>query len=280
MDVFPDIASLRSRLEEERRRGRRIAFVPTMGNLHDGHIGLMKQARQRADRVVASIFVNRLQFAPGEDFEKYPRTYEGDCEQLRSCGVEVLFAPGEQELYPEPQTYLVEPPEIGQVLEGEFRPGFFRGVATVVLKLFNVVQPHVAVFGKKDFQQLAVVRGLVRQFALPIEIVAGETARAPDGLALSSRNGYLTASERAIAPLLYRVLQETAASIRAGHRDYPALERAAAGKFDLNQWKPDYVAVRKGADLKSPSPEDRQLVILAAAWLGATRLIDNLELSL
>jgi pantoate--beta-alanine ligase len=280
MDVLADIAALRARLAAERAAGRRIAFVPTMGNLHDGHLALVRQARSEADVVVASIFVNRLQFAPGEDFERYPRTFDADCDKLRSCDVEVLFAPTEAELYPAPQVYRVQPPELGDTLEGEFRPGFFAGVCTVALKLFNIVQPDVAVFGKKDYQQLTVVRGMVHQLALPLRIVAGDTVRAADGLALSSRNGYLSSRERAQAVHLYRALQDVAAALRGGVRDFAALEQAARSTLEKNQWKVDYVAVRKAVDLQWPADDEPYLVVLGAARLGSTRLIDNLEVAL
>jgi len=275
MDIIAPIADLRSRLAGERA----VAFVPTMGNLHEGHIALMRQAREHGSCVVASIFVNRLQFGPNEDFDRYPRTFGADCEKLRACGVDVLFAPTESDLYPEPQACFVDAPALGGILEGEFRPGFFRGVATVVNKLFNIVQPQAAVFGRKDYQQLQVVRNMVRQMALPVRIVSGETARAADGLALSSRNGYLAPAERSEAPRLYGVLQALADDLRAGNRDHPALERAATEKLVNNQWRVDYVAVRKQADLQFPTASDRDLVILAAAWLGKTRLIDNIELT-
>ena len=275
MDIIQGVADLRARLSGEDS----VAFVPTMGNLHEGHIALMRQARAHGRCVVASIFVNRLQFGPNEDFDRYPRTFEPDCEKLRECGADVLFAPTETDLYPEPQTYLVEPSSLGNMLEGEFRPGFFRGVATVVLKLFNIVQPQAAVFGLKDYQQLQVIRNMVRQLALPIDIVSGQTARAPDGLALSSRNGYLSAAERAEAPRLYKVLSELADRLQGPREDIAALERDATEKLLKNQWKVDYVAVRKQADLQSPSSSDVSLVVLAAAWLGKTRLIDNIEVS-
>jgi pantoate--beta-alanine ligase len=277
MEIVGDIAGVRSRLSRERRAGRGIAFVPTMGNLHEGHLALMRQARTEGDVVVASIFVNRLQFAPGEDFERYPRTFEADCDKLRSCGVDVVLAPDEVELYPEPQGYRVVPPGLADLLEGAFRPGFFAGVCTVVLKLFNVVQPDVAVFGKKDYQQLAIVQNMVRQLALPIRIVAGETVRAPDGLALSSRNAYLSDAERARAPQLREQLSAIAQALQSGRRDFAQLERQAINYLHKNQWQVDYVAVRKRLDLQSPAPEDRTLVILGAARLGSTRLIDNLE---
>ncbi len=253
------------------------AFVPTMGNLHEGHLSLVRLARERAPLVVASIFVNRLQFAPHEDFDTYPRTFERDCELLRGAGCHIVFAPPEAELYPEPQSCRVlPPPALADILEGEFRPGFFTGVCTVVLKLLNIVQPSVAVFGKKDYQQLLVVRHMVRQLALPVDIVAGETHRAGDGLALSSRNGYLGTAERAEACALAQALRQVADALRAGRSDIAALEQAAQQQLAARGWKPDYVAVRRRADLAAPQPGDA-LVVLAAARLGSTRLIDNLE---
>ncbi len=256
----------------------RIVFVPTMGNLHAGHIALMQQARAHGNVVVASIFVNRLQFRPGEDFEKYPRTFAADCEKLLAAGVDHLFAPSEAELYPEPQQYVIEPPaKHASILEGEFRPGHFCGVATVVMKLFAIIQPQAALFGKKDFQQFMVLSAMVREFALPIEIIPGETVRAADGLALSSRNGFLSATERAEAPRLFHLLQRVATTIRAGNLDYTKHEAAAKAELQDSGWIPDYVAVRKRIDLQSPT--DRSpLVVLAAARLGNTRLIDNIEI--
>ena len=274
MQIHDTIAGLRA----ARARAGRAALVPTMGNLHEGHIALMTQARAHADQVIATIFVNRLQFRPGEDFEKYPRTFADDCARLEAAGVEHLFAPGEGEMYPQPQSYHVEPPpDQAGVLDGEFRPGHFRGVATVVMKLFQIAQADVALFGKKDYQQLMVIRNMVREFNLPLEIVPGETVRAADGLALSSRNGYLSASERAEAPRLYRLLTEMAVEIRQGARNYAELEAKAMNILSMNGWAPDYVAVRKKLDLQSPSAHDSGLVVLAAARLGSTRLIDNLE---
>lgn len=253
------------------------AFVPTMGNLHEGHLSLVRLARAGGGPVVTSLFVNRLQFAPHEDFDTYPRTLERDCELLRGAGCDIVFAPAERELYPEPQRFVVQPPaELADILEGHFRPGFFTGVCTVVAKLFHCVQPRSAVFGKKDYQQLMVVRRMVQQLALPIEIVAGETGRADDGLALSSRNGYLSAAERAEAPALARELKRLAQRLRDGERDLAALERDAMEALSRRSWAPDYVAVRRRADLGVPSAGDA-LVVLAAARLGSTRLIDNLE---
>ncbi|MCX8086014.1 MAG: pantoate--beta-alanine ligase [Rhodocyclaceae bacterium] len=279
MQIYTTIAACRAALGTERQAGRRIVFVPTMGNLHEGHIALMQKAREHGDCIVASIFVNRLQFRPGEDFDKYPRTLEADCEKLVAAGVDYLFAPPEAELYPSPQRYVVEPPpEHAAILEGEFRPGHFRGVATVVMKLFSIVQPHAALFGKKDYQQFMVLSSMVREFALPIEIIPGETVRAPDGLALSSRNGYLSPEERAEAPRLYRTLLNVAEAVRSGCRDYARLETEAMDHLRAHGWVPDYVAVRKRIDLQCPTPEDISLVVLAAARLGSTRLIDNLEI--
>jgi pantoate--beta-alanine ligase len=249
-----------------------------MGNLHEGHIALMKEAHNYADTVVASIFVNRIQFRPGEDFEKYPRTFEADCEKLAAAGVAHLFAPDEKEMYPQPQQYHVEPPpEQAGILEGEIRPGHFRGVATVVMKLFSIVQPQVALFGKKDFQQLMVLRNMVREFALPIEIVAGDTVRAADGLALSSRNGYLSETERAEAPRLHATISKVVEAIRGGNRDFASLEAEAMAELRAKKWLPDYIAVRKKIDLQWPAAHDTGLVVLGAALIGSTRLIDNLE---
>ncbi len=280
MKVVHTIQELRDHLRGQNR----VSFVPTMGNLHEGHLALMKLARQHGDPVVASIFVNRLQFGPNEDFDRYPRTLRDDIEKLEKArDVYVLFAPDEREMYPEPQNYRVQPPDdLGDILEGEFRPGFFGGVSTVVLKLLSCVQPRVAVFGKKDYQQLMIVRNMCRQFQLPVDIVAHETVRADDGLALSSRNRYLSPAERAEAPALYQALQSLRQQVAAGARDLPAIERAAAQALAARGWQVDYLAVRRQRDLQAPQPQDlaagEPLVALAAAKLGATRLIDNLEL--
>jgi pantoate--beta-alanine ligase len=275
MQIHSSIPELRAAL----RQHQRVAFVPTMGNLHAGHIALMSEARSHGATVVASIFVNRLQFGPNDDFDRYPRTFQADCELLAAAGVDLLFAPSEAELYPEPQQYHVDPPGIQHQLDGEFRPGHFRGVATVVLKLFNIVQPQVALFGKKDYQQLMVLRNMTRQLALPVDIVGGETIRADDGLALSSRNAYLSARERAEAPRLYRLLQGISAAVRAGERDFTRLEREATDELDRNGWKTDYVAVRRQSDLQVPEDVvEQSLVVLAASRLGAARLIDNVEI--
>ena len=255
------------------------AFVPTMGNLHEGHLALVRLAKRHGGPVVASVFVNRLQFAPHEDFETYPRTLERDCELLRGAGCDFVFAPSEAELYPQPQGYRVQPPpDLADCLEGQFRPGFFTGVCTVVLKLFSIVQPRVAAFGKKDYQQLMVIRNMVRQLALPIDIVGGETTRADDGLALSSRNGYLNAEERREAVRLSQELLGIASALRSGQSGFAQLEQAAMDRLRSNGWAPDYVAIRRQRDL-APAEARDALVVLAAARLGTTRLIDNLEVT-
>lgn len=280
MRIARTVAELRDALSGHRHP----AFVPTMGNLHDGHIALIERAKPLGDVTVASIFVNRLQFLPHEDFDSYPRTWERDCEQLRTAGCDVLFAPRETDLYPEPQTFKVHPDAaLADILEGHFRPGFFIGVSTVVMKLFSCVQPRVVVFGKKDYQQLVVIRQMVRQFALPIEVVGAETLRAEDGLALSSRNGALRSEERLEAVHLYEVLR--AMSDQVGEtggrvRDLGAIENRAMQALSSRGWKPDYLVLRRRSDLLAPSPEDTTspLVAVGAARLGNTRLIDNLEI--
>ncbi|CAL8474923.1 MULTISPECIES: pantoate--beta-alanine ligase [Caballeronia] len=279
MKVISSIHELRDQLRGQNRT----AFVPTMGNLHEGHLSLMRLARQHGDPVVASIFVNRLQFGPNEDFDKYPRTLQDDIDKLQKENVYVLFAPTERDMYPEPQEYRVHPPHnLGDILEGEFRPGFFTGVCTVVMKLMSCVQPRVAVFGKKDYQQLMIVRAMCHQFALPTEIVAAETVRDEDGLALSSRNRFLSAAERAEAPKLAEQLQRVREAVLSGNRDIAALERDAMNALAERGWKPDYISVRKRSNLLPPGEADAdanaELVVVAAAKLGSTRLIDNLEI--
>lgn len=276
MQIVRSIAELR----EARAGMGPLAFVPTMGNLHAGHISLVALARTRAPRVAVSIFVNRLQFAPSEDFDKYPRTFEDDCSRLREAGVDLLFAPDETVLYPQPQVYIVQPPPVAEQLEGAFRPRFFHGVATVVLKLFNCVQPQAAAFGMKDYQQLMIVRSMAAQFDLPIEILPGQTVREPDGLAMSSRNNYLSPTERAEAPRLHAQLSLVREAVRAGNRDFRGLEAQAASALEAAGWKPDYLSVRRRADLAVAAADDvaGTMVVLGAAKLGATRLIDNLEI--
>jgi pantoate--beta-alanine ligase len=271
-------------LRDQLRGQNRVSFVPTMGNLHDAHLALMRLAQHHGDPVVASIFVNRLQFGPNEDFDKYPRTLQDDIDKLQAeRSVYVLFAPHEREMYPEPQSYRVSPPaDLGDILEGEFRPGFFVGVTTVVLKLFSCVQPRVAVFGKKDYQQLMIVRNMCRQFSLPTEIVPHETVREADGLAMSSRNRFLSAGERREAPRLYRGLNALRARLLAGEKDVAALEADVVRELSEHGWQVDYIAVRRQRDLKPPVQDEviagEPLVVLAAAKLGTTRLIDNLEI--
>lgn len=277
MDIITSVADLRGRLQREPDN----VFVPTMGNLHAGHIQLMRLAKERgAACTVVSIFVNRIQFGPKEDFERYPRTLEADARMMQEVGVDVVFAPSEREIYPEPQTFLVEPSDLQHILEGAFRPGHFRGVATVVMKLFNMVSPHIAIFGKKDYQQYVVLRDMVKQLALPVEIVPAETVRAEDGLALSSRNGYLSAAERAEAPRLYRCLRAAGDEVLAGKHDFRRIELQAMSTLANKGWRPDYVSVRRQSDLQPPAGDDRDLVVLAAAFLGRTRLIDNVEVTL
>lgn len=273
MKVIKQIAELRATL----RPYQRPALVPTMGNLHDGHLDLVRQAKALGDVNVASIFVNRLQFAPHEDFDTYPRTFEADCAKLQAAGCDVVFAPSEQELYPEPQAFRIHPPaELADILEGHFRPGFFVGVCTVVHKLFNIVQPGVAVFGKKDYQQQLILRRMVRQLSLPLDMVISETLRAEDGLALSSRNGYLSAEARAEAPQLARALQAMVLALRQGTTDLAALEAHAMKTLSERGWQPDYMTIRRREDLLAPNQGDA-LVVLGAARLGSTRLIDNFE---
>ena len=282
MQIVRTLEELRAALGDSHKP----AFVPTMGNLHDGHLRLVREAAPRGDRTVASIFVNRLQFLPHEDFDSYPRTFEADCAKLEANGCDVVFAPRETDLYPQPQTVKVHAdPALGDILEGHFRPGFFTGVSTVVMKLFMSVfagkAQGVAVFGKKDYQQLMVIRQMVRQFALPIEIVGVDTCRAEDGLALSSRNGYLSESERAEAIHLSMALRAlgrdalAAAEALASH--LPALEARALEGLRQRGWQPDYLTVRRREDLQPPQAGDA-LVVLGAARLGSTRLIDNFEI--
>ena len=274
MQIIRTIAELRAALEG---KGRPV-LVPTMGNLHAGHLSLVRIARARGGLVVTSIFVNRLQFAPHEDFATYPRTFERDCALLAGSGCDIVFAPADGEVYPEAQGYTVHPPtELADILEGQVRPGFFTGVCTVVLKLFNMVEPAAAVFGKKDYQQLLVIRSMVRQLALPIEMVPAEIVRDARGLALSSRNGYLNDSQRAEAAQLQAALSKLVAEARAGRADWRSLEREAQEFLAARGWQPDYVAIRRQSDLREPSLGD-PMVALAAARLGGTRLIDNVEI--
>jgi pantoate--beta-alanine ligase len=275
MQAVSSIAELRTLLRNERA----IAFVPTMGNLHEGHLDLMRLAREHGGCVVASIFVNPLQFGPSEDFDRYPRTLEADCAKLQGL-VDVVFAPSINEMYPAQQTVFVEPPPIANELCGAARPGHFRGMATVVLKLLDIVQPQVALFGKKDYQQLHIIRQMVAQLNLPVRIIGGETVRAADGLALSSRNQYLSEAERREAIFLYQTLQGMRLAILQGERDVERLQQQAVEAFSARGWLVDYVVVRNRSDLQAASQSQRDLVILAAASLGNTRLLDNIEVGL
>lgn len=276
MKIFTDIPTLRNSLNLNCIQP--IAFVPTMGNLHAGHLALIEQAKQLSNCVVVSIFVNRLQFLPHEDFDQYPRTFENDCRLLSELNVNTLFAPNDEILFPTQQEFLLALPPVADTLEGEFRPGFFRGVATIVLKLFNIIQPGFAVFGKKDYQQLYIMGEMVRQLNFPVEMFAGETVRAPDGLALSSRNQYLNKAQRAEACHLYQALLQIQKEIISGCKDFPTLQENATRNLTQRGWKVDYIRIQKRSSLMPAQSNDKDLVILSAAWLDKTRLIDNLEL--
>ena len=276
MDIVRSIDTLRARLAQEDS----IAFVPTMGNLHDGHLNLVKIARQQARCVVVSIFVNPLQFGANEDLASYPRTPEQDCAHLEAAGADIVFMPTVEDMYPVPQQIVVEPPPVADQLCGAARPGHFRGVTTVVLKLFNMVQPQVAVFGKKDFQQLFILREMVKQLNLPITLIGGETVRESDGLAMSSRNGYLKPAERLEAPRLHRALLQVVQAAQGGRRDFDAIEAQTAQYLTQLGWIVDYISVRSANTLLPPEPDAHELVVLGAARLGKTRLIDNIEFAL
>ena len=282
MNTVKTVLELRAAVARARGEGKRIAFVPTMGNLHEGHVALVEKAGQRADFVVASIFVNPLQFGPNEDLAKYPRTLVADQEKLVAAGCQLLFHPDVEEMYPHGQQgqTRVSVPGVSEGLCGGSRPGHFEGVATVVTKLFNMVQPDLAVFGEKDFQQLAVIRTLVRDLNMPIQIIGEPTVRAEDGLALSSRNGYLSAEQRAAAPALYRTLQQLASAIRDGNRDFAQLIEAGQASLVSAGFRPDYLEIREASSLRPAEANDTQLVILGAAFMGTTRLIDNLAFQL
>ena len=276
MEVIAAIPALRKRLSDAGR----IALVPTMGNLHAGHIALVELARRQAECVVTSIFVNPLQFGANEDLASYPRTLQDDCGKLQAAGCDVVFAPDDAELYPRPQTLSIEPPPIAGALCGAHRPDHFRGVCTVVAKLFNIVQPDLAIFGKKDFQQLFILRQMTEQFNFPIAIEAGETVREADGLAMSSRNGYLKPDQRLEAPRLYRALSQAVQAVQGGRNDYPAIQRETAQYLTQSGWAVDYIEIRSATTLFAPQPGEKQLVVLGAARLGSTRLIDNIEFAL
>lgn len=280
MIVADSIDAVRDAVRSRRARGDAVAFVPTMGNLHGGHLALIARARRLGGTLVASLYVNPLQFGANEDYATYPRTLDDDMAALRAGRVDILFMPGDKTMYPrgvEEQTK-VEVPKLGEILEGQTRPVFFRGVTTVVNRLFNIVQPDVAVFGKKDYQQLIIIQRMVDDLAMPVEIVGVDTVREPDGLALSSRNSYLDAGERKIAPTLYGVLRNAADGLRRGGGDgRQSVEGLAAKQLETGGIRPDYVSVRRRRDLMVPDAADRALVILAAGYVGRTRLIDNIE---
>ncbi|WP_342654424.1 pantoate--beta-alanine ligase [Pseudomonas sp. F3-2] len=280
MNTVKTVRELRAAVARARGEGKRIALVPTMGNLHSGHIALVKKAAQRADFVVASIFVNPLQFGPTEDLATYPRTLAADQEQLLQAGCHLLFTPTVEEMYPHgmaDQT-IVRVPVVSEGLCGGSRPGHFDGVSTVVSKLFNMVQPDLAIFGQKDFQQLAVISAMVRDLNMPIQIIGEPTVRATDGLALSSRNGYLTETERAAAPTLYRVIRQIGDSLQKGEKNHALLLDEGKKALESVGMRLDYLEIRQATSLRPAMPEDQDLVILAAAFLGKTRLIDNLHL--
>lgn len=282
MKTVNTVNELRDLVRAWRWEGLSVGFVPTMGNLHAGHLALVEHARTRADRVVASIFVNPLQFGPSEDYDSYPRTLEQDSQRLSQAQADLLFAPDVEEVYPVPLEEMtrVEVPGLGDILCGQFRPGFFTGVATVVTKLFNMVEPDLAVFGQKDYQQLVIIRRLVRDLSYPIAIEGVATLREDDGLALSSRNAYLTGSERQVAPQLHHTLQRLVSELQTGRRDYPELEQLGMQQLELAGFRPDYVSIRRAEDLTVPNKTDTQLVVLTAAWLGTARLIDNLVVTM
>jgi len=281
METVTTIAAVRERVRAWRREGQRVAFVPTMGNLHPGHISLIEVARRRGDRFVASIFVNPMQFGPNEDYAHYPRTPQKDATMLEDAGCDLMFMPDVAEIYPEgaDRGTRVTVPELSGVLDGEFRPGHFDGVSTVVAKLFNIVAPDVAVFGEKDFQQLAIIRRMVADLCIGIEIVGAPTVREEDGLAMSSRNQYLTEEERKIAPLLHEGLARAVKRIRAGEADLRGIERGELEALRQSGFRPDYFSIRDAARLTLPTAESRHLVVLVAARLGKARLIDNLQVT-
>ena len=279
MKILSTIAQLREQISAWRKNGERIAFVPTMGNLHNGHLKLVDIAKTHADRVIVSIFVNPMQFGKNEDLDSYPRTLDADCAGLTSHGADAVFTPTPDMMYPrglEVQTF-VEVPELGDLHCGASRAGHFRGVSTIVCKLFNLVQPDVACFGQKDYQQLAIIRKMVADLSMPIDIIGVPTERAADGLALSSRNGYLTPEQRAIAPKLYQLLQQLRSQVLAGEHDYRALELQTKQQLTDAGFKPDYIDISERNYLTLADSASQEKVILAAAWLGTTRLIDNLE---
>jgi pantoate--beta-alanine ligase len=279
METVTTISAVRERVHAWRRAGERVVFVPTMGNLHAGHVSLIEAARRHGERFVASIFVNPMQFGPNEDFAHYPRTPREDERMLTDAGCDLMFMPDVAEIYPHgsERAARVEVPGLSRILEGEFRPGHMEGVSTVVAKLFHIVEPDVAVFGEKDYQQLIVIRRMVVELCMRVEIVGAPTLRDTDGLALSSRNQYLTPAERRIAPVIFATLEAAAARLRAGDAQFASIERSGFQALEGSGLRPDYFSVRRADDLTAPSPETRELVVLAAARLGKARLIDNVQ---
>ena len=280
METVTTIAAVREHVRRWRGEGLRIAFVPTMGNLHAGHVSLIEMARRHGDRFIASIFVNPMQFGPNEDFAHYPRTPAQDARMLADAGCDLMFMPDVVEIYPNgsERATRVEVPGLSSILDGEFRPGHFEGVATVVAKLFHIVEPDVAVFGEKDFQQLTIIRRMATDLCMPVTIVAAPTVREPDGLAMSSRNQYLTDEERRKAPVIHQLLLAAVERLRSGYRDFPAIERGGLEALERAGFRPDYFSVRRADDLSIPDADTRHLVVLTAARLGRARLIDNLQL--
>ena len=281
MDTVTTIAAVREHVQAWRREGLRIAFVPTMGNLHPGHVSLIDAARRHGDRFVASIFVNPMQFGPNEDFAHYPRTPTEDERMLAGAGCSVMFIPDVAEIYPHGSERVtrIEVPGLSRILDGEFRPGHFEGVSTIVAKLFHIVEPDVAIFGEKDFQQLTIIRRMVADLCMPIAIIGAPTVRDHDGLAMSSRNQYLTAAERALAPQIYIALEAAAARLRAGDVDFASVERAGFHELETTGFRPDYFCIRKAEDLSAATAQARELVILTAARIGKARLIDNVQVT-
>ena len=281
METVAKIAAVRERVRTWHREGLRVAFVPTMGNLHAGHVSLIEAARRHGDRFVASIFVNPMQFGPNEDFAHYPRTPHQDERMLAQAGCDLMFSPDVAEIYPQGANRAthVEVPELSRVLDGEFRPGHFQGVTTIVAALFHIVEPDIAVFGEKDFQQLTIIRRMVTDLCMPVQILAAPTVRDTDGLAMSSRNQYLTPSERQAAPVIYQTLQAAAQRLRAGERDFAAIEGTGIRALETAGLRPDYFTVRQSQDLAAPQPGATQLVVLTAARLGKARLIDNVQVT-
>jgi pantoate--beta-alanine ligase len=281
LETVTTIAAVREHVRAWHRAGLRVAFVPTMGNLHDGHVSLIEAARRHGERFVASIFVNPMQFGPNEDFAHYPRTPREDEHRLAAAGCNLMFTPDVAEIYPHgsERASRVEVPALSRILEGEFRPGHFEGVSTVVAKLFHIVEPDVAVFGEKDFQQLAVIRRMVEELCMPVQIIGAATVRAADGLALSSRNQYLTPAERALAPRIYAELQAAAQRLKAGDADFAGIEGTGLRALEIAGFRPDYFSVRLAADLSPPTPGASELVVLTAARLSRARLIDNIQVT-